>query len=283
MRGLNGYKFKGCLLSVELKFNSSHKPFSGHSNISRTVPALPLRGALLKDTTSDAKLGSIASTITQEENVLQMSNVAAADMVAQILSHAPLYVSPFNSPRLQDARGQPPRLNLMPIGESAYDVSSEPPAEGHVERAAAENTVLWETASDAQSSISDSFASTLDTEDSRFVDTQQRNWMRGGAESSSPAVLWTPGANDPLAGSSSAQYSGNVPLNNTSGGSIPAAVPAATTVADITALALTINNAAASNKMYDGNTVASLSGTLNAVILNDVSNYVIQYIIECTL
>ena len=52
-------------------------------------------------------------------------------------------------------------------------------------------------------------------------------------------------------------------------------ISAATTVADITALALTINNAAASNKMYDGNTVASLSGTLNAVILNDVSNVVL--------
>ncbi len=212
MKGLNGLKFKNCVLSVDLRLPSSQKPSPDHSKHSRVVPALPLRGALLKDITS-------GSGVTSEENVLQMSNVAAADMVAQILSHAPMYVSPFNSPRVQDARGPPPRLNLRPITESAGGHVAELPAQGNT-GIAVENTVLWETASDVQSSISDSFASTLDTEDSRFADTQQRNWMRRGVESSSPAVLWAPGASDPLGGPNSVQYSGAAGANLMGGGQI---------------------------------------------------------------
>ena len=49
-----------------------------------------------------------------------------------------------------------------------------------------------------------------------------------------------------------------------------------TTVADITALALSINGAVANNKTYDGTTVASLSGILNGVLLNDVNNVVLN-------
>ena len=49
-----------------------------------------------------------------------------------------------------------------------------------------------------------------------------------------------------------------------------------TTVADITAIALSINGAVANNKTYDGTTVASLSGTLNGVLLNDVNNVVLN-------
>lgn len=219
VKALNGYKFQGYLIEasentsihVRNKYNSNRNDSASISSASSLVPKLSLAKISIahSDTRSahdvqDQYRNSqdrYMKPVLEGSNVLQMSDTAAADIVHQMLIHAPMYVSPFNSPRLEkNVASLPPKLNLSLLQTSQQKNSYEIPSAStssflpatearlpqshqqlHYQQQQELNNSQWELSSDvSSSSLSDSFASTLDTEDSRFVDTQQGNWMWRG-------------------------------------------------------------------------------------------------------